>query len=249
MQQITFALAIAIASIPVARAAPPLITEDTATLGKGGAQFELVVEQGREQRPSARFDSTETSVALTYGLREDIDLQLVLPYLRIAEETAAGRRVATGMLDFHLNLKWRFFERDNLSFAVIPSLIVPTGAEGLSAEGTVPGALVVASYEPGAFELHADAGYRNYRNVPGLREDVYHLSASVSYTLHQTLKLVADRSGETNPNPASSTSVRYSTIGAIWFFAHNAGLGCGVRVGHGEPAVDRTVLCGVGVRR
>jgi len=249
MQQISFVLAIAIASIPVARAAPPLVTEDTGTLGKGVAQFEMTIEQGHEARPTASYQGTETSLVLTYGLRNDIDLQFVMPYLRASEETASGRTVAKGLLDSYLNLKWRFYERDAFSFAVIPSIIIPTGAAGLSAERVAPGALLVASYKPGAFELDADAGYRKYRNVLGLREDIYHLSASVGYTLHQTLKVVADRSGETNPDPASSASIRYTTIGAIWFFAPNGGLGCGVKLGHGEPAIDRTYLCGLGIRR
>jgi len=249
MQRFVLALAIAIASVQDARGAPPLVTEDTNTLGRGVAQFEMVVEQGREERSGASFDGTETSVVLTYGLRNDTDLQLVMPYLRVAEETVSGRTVATGMLDSALYLKWRFLARDALSFAVVPSLILPTGTDGLSAGRVAPGALLVASYEPGAFALHADMGYRNYRNVLGQREDLFHVSASVGYTLHATLKLVADQSGETNPDPASSSSVRYTTIGAVWYVAPNAGLGCGVKLGHGEPAIDRTTICGLGIRR
>jgi len=97
--------------------------------------------------------------------------------------------------------------------------------------------------------VHADGGYRNFDNVQGLREHLYHVSASVIYTVHATLKLVADQSVETSPDPASSNSVRYTTLGAIWVFSPSVGLGCGVKLGHGGLAIDHSYVCGLGVRK
>jgi len=249
MRRFFASVLVALAASGPAHAAPPLITEDTGTQGKGAFQLEVTIEQARQSRSGTSYDGTETSVVLNYGVAEDIDLQFIVPYLHLTEETAAGRTVTKGVLDAYLNLKWRFYERDTLSFAVLPSLIVPTGAAGLSSERVNPGARLIASYEPGAFAVHADGGYRNFDNVQGLREHLYHLSAAMMYTLHDTLKLVADQSGETSPDPASSNSVRYTTLGAIWLFAPGVGIGCGVKMGHGDQAIERSYVCGVGMRQ
>jgi len=249
MRRFHYAILIAIAAASPAQAGPPLITEDTGTQGKGAVQLEVTVEQARESRPGASYDALETSVVLNYGAAENIDVQFVVPYLRLTEDGAAGRTVTNGVLDSFVNLKWRFYERDALSFAFIPGLTVPTGAAGLSSERVNPGARFIASYEPGAFGLHADAGYRYYRNELGLREDLSHVSAAVMYTFHGSLKLVADYSIDTNPDPSSSGAIRYTTVGAIWNFAPGYGIGCGVKQGHGESAIDRSYLCGIGMRR
>ena len=249
MRRFFASVLVALAASGPAHAAPPLITEDTGTQGKGAFQLEVTIEQARQSRSGTSYDGTETSVVLNYGVAEDIDLQFIVPYLHLTEKTAAGRTVTKGVLDAYLNLKWRFYERDTLSFAVLPSLIVPTGAAGLSSERVNPGARLIASYEPGAFAVHADGGYRNFDNVQGLREHLYHLSAAMMYTLHDTLKLVADQSGETSPDPASSNSVRYTTLGAIWLFAPGVGIGCGVKMGHGDQAIERSYVCGVGMRQ
>lgn len=238
----------AVAALGAARAAPPLISEDTGTQGTGVAQLEVTVEQAREVRPAASYDGTETSVVLNYGLAENIDLQLIVPYLRAAEESATGRTVTEGALDARINVKWRFYEQDAFSLALMPGVIIPTGKSGLSTERINPGAMLIASYEPQPIAVHADVGYRRLDNVLGLREDLYHASASVHFTLHRSLKVVGDYSVENTLDPGPSGSVRYSTLGVVWIIAQGVGIGCGVKEGHGEFAIDRTYLCGMGLR-
>jgi Putative MetA-pathway of phenol degradation len=229
--------------------APPLVTEDTGTQGDGAWQAEVTVEQGRESRPGASYDGTETSFVLTRGFGEEVDLQLVVPYLRVTEDRATGRSVTKGMVDAHLNLKWRFYERKAFSLGVVPSLYLPTGADGISLGHVNAGARLIASYDTGAFEVHANAGARSLKSDFGLRDHQYMVSAAVAYTLHEKLKLVADQIWETNPEQGADASVRYTTLGAIWIVAAGTGLGCGVKLGHGEPAIDRTYICGLGIRR
>jgi hypothetical protein len=241
-----FLLAIAVAG--TAGAAPPLITEDTGTQGKGVAQLEFTVEMPREQRGDTSYDGVEASLVLNYGIAENADLQFVLPYLRATEHTAGVRTKTEGLLDARINLKWRFYENDTFSLALMPGVILPTGKEGLSTERVNPGAFLIASWEPEPLALHADIGYRYLDNVLGLRKDLYHASVSAHYTLRDTLKLVADQSWENTLDPGPTGTVRYTTLGAIWAFAPGAGIGCGVKLGHGEFAVERTYLCGVGLR-
>lgn len=236
------------AAAGTAHAAPPLITEDTGTQGRGVYQLEFTVEMPRETRYGASYDGTEVSAVLNYGLAESIDLQLVVPYLRVTEESAAGRTVAEGALDARLNVKWRFYEKDALSFAVMPGILIPTGKKGLSTERVNLGAWLIASYEPGPIGVHADLGYRYLDNVLGLREHLYHASASLHYLCHGTLKFVADTSVENTLDPGPTDSVRYSTLGVIWSVAPGVGIGCGIKYGLSELAIDRTYLCGVGWR-
>jgi len=248
MRRLCESFLLAIAAAGVTHAAPPLVTEDTGTQGKGVAQFEATVEMPRETRSGATYDGTETSAVLNYGMAENIDLQFVLPYLRVTEESAAGRSVTEGALDARINVKWRFHEKDAFSLALMPGILIPTGKEGLSTERVDPGVMLIGSYEPGPFALHADVGYRYLDNVLGLREHLYHASTSLHYMFHDTLKLVADYSWENTLDPGPTGSVRYSTLGAIWVFAPGIGIGCGVKMGHGEFAIDRTYLCGMGLR-
>ena len=231
-----------------AQAAPPLITEDTGTQGKGVAQIELTLEHPRDTRSGATYRGTETSFVLNYGVAENVDVQYVFSYLRVVDDAAGGAAKVQGPLDSRLNLKWRFYERDRFSLALMPGVLLPTGKPGFSTERVNPGVLLIGSYEPEPFALHADAGYRHLENALGLREDLYHASASLHYTWHSTLRLVADYSGETRLEPGPSGWVRYSTLGVIWIFSPGFGLGCGVKLGHGEFAIERTYLCGLGAR-
>jgi Putative MetA-pathway of phenol degradation len=231
-----------------AQAAPPLITEDTGTQGKGVAQLEFTVEMPREDRGGTSYDGVEASLVLNYGLAENVDLQFILPYLRVTEHTAGVRTETEGMLDARINVKWRFYEKDEFSLALMPGVLIPTGKEGLSTERVNPGAMLIASYEPGNWGFHADAGYRHLDNVLGLREDLVHGSVSVHYTLQATVKLVADQSWENTLDPGPTGTVRYTTVGAIWRVSQVFGIGCGVKMGHGEFAIDRTYLCGMGLR-
>lgn len=249
MQRIVFALAIAVASVPVARAAPPLVTEDTGTQGDGAWQAEVAVEQGRDNPPAASYDASLTSFVLTRGFGERADLQLVVPYLRVTEDGAGGRSVTKGFDDSYVNLKWRFYERKNFSLGALPTVYFPTGDNGVGSGHANAGLRLLASYDTGPFELHANAAVRTYKNDFGLRDRLYLVSGAVMYTIHERLKLIADQTWETNPDPGSEASLRYTTLGAIWIVAPGTGLGCGVKLGHGEPAVDRTMICGLGVRR
>jgi len=249
MRRLCESFLFAIVAAGMAHAAPPLITEDTGTQGKGVLQFEVTVQQARESRPAASYDGTETSVVLNYGLAENLDLQFVVPHLRVTEDGAAGRTVTDGFADAFVNVKWRFYARDALSVAFMPGIIMPTGADGLSTERVNLRALLITSYEPGALGLHAHAGYRYFANVQGLREHLYQLSGAAMYTIYERLKLLLDYSFETNPDPAFSGTLRYATVGAIWAVAPGYGLGCGVKQGHGEGAIDRAYLCGIGMRQ
>jgi len=233
MPRFLFALAIAIATVPGARAAHPLITEDTGTQGKGRWQLEAFGEEGRERATRARLK--EYGAVLSYGIAETADLQVGLPWI------ASG---ADGIGDASLDLKWRFFEKDVLSLGLKPGITLPTGDEG-AGRGTgrmTWGTLFILSYKPGPLALHAHAGYRRNQNKLGERESLRQLAGAATYRIGD-VRLVGELARETNPVPGGATA-RYATIGAIWTLTRDFDLDIGWRTGRGGAALDDAFLLG-----
>jgi hypothetical protein len=235
MRSVLFALAILVASVPVARAAHPLITEDTGTQGSRHWQLEVFGEEGRERASGARLE--QYYAVFSYGIAEHADLQLGLPRLREA---------ASGWGDAALDLKWRFFEKDALSLGLRPGVTLPTGDEqsGLGAGHLGWGTLFILSYEPGPLALHSHLGYKRNRNSLGERESLTHFSVALAYKVAGSLKLVADLVRNSNPDPAASGAERYLVLGAIWSMTKDFDLDVGVKSGHGSAALDEAFLLG-----
>lgn len=106
-----------------AHAAHPLITEDTATQGRG--MFELEISNAWTRDGSDR--SFELGPQLSYGVLPQLDA-ILRPTWLDQRSTIAGDVVrARGAGDTAVGLKWRFFERDKLSLAVRAGVNTPTG--------------------------------------------------------------------------------------------------------------------------
>jgi len=237
MYRVFFALVLLIASVPVARAAHPLITEDTGTQGKARWQLEAFGAEGRERATGAQLN--EYAAVLSYGIVETADVQFGLPW---------QQRPGSGPGDASLDLKWRFFEKDALSLGLKPSITLPTGDEG-EGRGTgrvTWGTLFILSYESGPLALHAHAGYRRNRNELGERESLRQIATAGTYRLGE-VRLVGELSRETNPVPGGRTA-RYTTLGAIWSVARDLDLDAGWRTGQGGAAVGDVFLLGAAWR-
>lgn len=238
MHRLILAAAAAAALAPaLAHAAHPLFTEDTGTLGAGRQQLELFGEKNKYS-VTGRREEVYTGV-LSYAVAPSADLQLGLPWYRSG---------ADGIGDISLDLKWRFFQRDALSFALKPGITLPTGDEG-DGRGkgkTTWGSLLIVSYAPGAVALHAHAGYRRNENKLGKRESLNHFAAAATYRVGD-LTLVGELARESNSVPGGRT-VRYSTIGAILSVTRDVGLDIGWRQGHGGAPIDEALLLGATVR-
>ena len=220
-----------------AQAAQPLITDDTRTQGFGRWQLELEGTEGDERvtgRDHERFDGI-----LSYGLGESADLELGLPWHRQGED---------GVGDALLALKWRFFERNALSFALKPGFTVPTGDEQ---DGHGTGRVTwnvrgIVSYAPGALAAHGHLGYRRNENKLGQRESIDEFAAALTYQVG-SVRFVGELTRETNPVPGGR-SVRYTTVGAIWELARDFHLDAGWRQGHAGAPLDEALLLGATMR-
>ena len=205
--------------------------------GKGGWQLELNGETSRD----AGVRGKAAAATLSYGVLENADLQLTGTYQDIG--TASGRG------DTAIDLKWRFWESGALSLGLKPGITLPTGRDerGIGTGKTTYGSLFIVSYEPEGWSLHSHAGYRKNRNALDQRKTLKHFSVSPWLKPTDKLKLVADFSWDTNPDPASSVKVRQRVLGAIYSVSKSLDLDAGVRRGN-EPAIDRAVLAGVTLR-
>jgi hypothetical protein len=231
-------------------AAHPLLTEDTGTQGKGNVQLELMVDSTRDHPPGARVREWLTTAVLSYGLLENADLQIGLPYLRQHIHDAAGRQANRGPTDVSLDFKWRFYEREALSLGFKPGITLPSGNErrGLGSGRATWGGLLVLSYEPGPWALHSHLGYRRNNNALDQRDSLRHVSAALTWKATERLKLVADLSADTHPERAQSGSLRYRILGFIYSPTPALDLDGGLKHGHGQAAADHALLIGATLR-
>ncbi|MGH8722776.1 MAG: transporter [Burkholderiales bacterium] len=220
-----------------AQAAHPLITEDTGTQGTGRYQLEVFAEEFEPR--ATRRDIEVWRGVLGYGIAETTDVQVGVPLYRDGPD---------GVGDASLDLKWRFFERNAWSVALMPGITVPTGDErdGRGTGKATWGSLIILSYQPGAIGVHAHAGFRRNENKLGQRESLRQLAAAATYRIGN-VRFVGELTRETNPEPSGGT-VRYTTLGAIWHMARDLDLDIGWRNGNGNAPIDEALLLGATVR-
>ena len=232
-------------------AAHPLITEDTGTQGQGNFQLELTSEHAYEEEEGTRETTVRTNEVLSYGLRDDADVILTLPHRRISSEATDGSRtVNQGTADVGLDFKWRFYEQDNLSFALKPGLTLPTGDEtrNLGAGRSTRSLYLVTSYDAAPWEYHLHLGYIHNRNVLGQHESLRHISAAVGRKVGDNLRLVADYGTDTPVSQASNLNTEFFILGAIYSVRKGLDFDFGAKWGLTKPEIDFTWLAGMAFR-
>lgn len=232
-------------------AAHPLITDDTGTQGKDNIQIELTTEHGYEQEDGARENTVNTNAVFSYGLRDNADLILTLPHRRISSEAEDGSRtVNQGQGDVGFDVKWRFYEKDNLSFALKPGLTTPTGDEtkNLGAGRARHSVYLTTSYDADPWEYHLHLGYIHNRNVLDQHESQRHISVAAVRKVGDKLKLVADVGTDTPTSQTSSLNTEFLVLGAIYNLRKGLDLDVGAKWGLTKPEVDFTWLAGVAFR-
>jgi hypothetical protein len=115
----------------------------SATVGRGVFQAELGLPQVTQDESEDGFFKvrSESAVALLrYGVTDRFELRLGAPvYTRIRADVGPFHDTASGYGDLEVGAKWHLSDNHGgqPSFALIPSVIVPTGKEGFSAEDPI----------------------------------------------------------------------------------------------------------------
>lgn len=231
-------------------AAHPLITEDTGTQGLGRWQLELTAEYGHDEVKDAEHDALDLTAVLAYGLRDDLDLILTLPYARSEIGENGLTTTSDGLADVGIDLKWRFLEQGPLSVALKTGVTFATGDEskGLGAgKANLTGSLV-ATYETGPWATHLHLGYFGNRNVHDERERIRHVSIAGTYMPKDHVKLVADLGTFTSVDRSVDEKTSFLTLGVIYAIDDDFDIDAGVKRGLTDPETDTTLLFGVALR-
>lgn len=229
-------------------AAHPLITEDTGTQGRGNFQIDLTTEHAYEEEGGVRETTVRTNAVLTYGALDNLDVLFTLPHRRISSEAADGSRtVNQGRADVGLDVKWRFYEKDNLSFALKPGLTIPTGDEtkNLGAGKSTRSLYLVTSYDASPWEYHLHLGRIWNRNTLDQHESQRHISVAAGRRIGDTLKLVADYGSDSPTSKTTNLDSGFFILGAIWSLRKNLDLDLGAKWGLTSPEADITWLGGM----
>lgn len=240
-------------------AAHPLITDDTGTQGKGKYLFELNGQTGYEAEKSsgetsanasAKSRETEIKAALTYGVIDTVDAILTLPYQWKTEGSDATAPDVSGIADISLEVKWRFFEKDGLSFAVKPGITLPVGDKDKDlGTGRATGTLYfIATKEIDPWAFHLNLGYKRNENTVDEREDIWHASLAGELKIMKKLKLVANIGAERNTDKSSDTNPAFILGGIIYSIRENLDIDFGVKAGLNNAEADMTYLAGIALR-
>lgn len=231
-------------------AAHPLITEDSGTQGRGKFQLELTYDDHHDRERGVRDRSGAAASILTYGLRENLDIALGLAHLR--NETTGGGASSheSGRGDSQLFVKWRFHEKESVSFALKPYLNFPDGdsARGMGSGRRTYGLDFVASMEKERWAYHFHTGYLKNRNKVDEREDIVHLSAAAVYQATGKLKLVADAGTDTNRDKSSNSWPALLVTAVIYSPREWLDFDAGAHFGLNRAAADYALLAGITLR-
>jgi hypothetical protein len=235
-------------------AAHPLITDDTGTQGKGKSQLEFIGEYGHEKENGVTEKSLEipTTPFFSYGITEAVDLVLGLPYQRVETEAGGITTTVRGISDASVELKWRLYEKDGLSFALKPGVSLPTGDEnkGLGNGRTSYSTFFITTKEAAPWAFHFNVGYvRNEYKLPAdentNRKDIWHVSLASQVEVVKDFNLVANLGMERNPDKTSNTHPAFILGGLIYSVSENLDIDLGVKAGLNKTETDYSVLAGI----
>jgi len=225
----------------------PLITDDTGTQGKGNWQMEINGKYDYDEENNIKTQTVEGNLTLSYGLAEPLDIVFSLPlqYNRIEEVTEVTRE--KGMSDTTIELKWRIWGKDGLSFAVKPGVILPTGDDerGLGSGRTSYSLFFISSYERQAFSLHFNLGYIRNENKFDEEENLWHVSFAPVYNLTDKIKICANVGMEKNPLRDENTNPAFILGGLVYSLTDNFDVDFGLKHALNAPEVDYSLLFGL----
>lgn len=245
------ALFICISIVPrLVHGAHPLITEDTGTQGIGHSQLELTVEREVDKEDGTRAVNTATNAVFSYGVTDQIDVILTLPYLWSRLEEPGASVSDRGSGDFGVDTKWRYREGGALSLAVKAGFTVSSGDEnrGFGAGEPTYNVSLIATYDPPPWAINFHVSRIENDNDIGERTDLWHVSVGGWRQIDETLRLVLDTGVTTNTDTSTNKSIGVAILGFIYSPSSSIDLDFGIKWGVTRSAPDYALLGGVTLR-
>lgn len=243
------------AVLSVVWAAHPLITDDAGTQGKGTFQLEVNGQYDSDKETAGGVSVTSTGgqagTTLSYGVIENADLVLNLPYVRgTVKEEGVSTYDEKGLSDISFEVKWRFFEKDGLSFGLKPGISLPTGNDekGLGTGKRGYHVFLIGSKEAALWAFHANLGIIRNENKADEQKNLWHASLATTYEIIKDLKLVGNFGMERNADKAADNDPGFIIAGVICSVAENIDLDAGVKYGLSSSETDLSVMAGAAFR-
>lgn len=240
--------------------AHPLITDDTGTNGKGKFQIELTGEFARDEEKvdgvKVKDTGYEAGITVSAGILENLDIICGLPYQWAkAKEDGTTLFDEDGLSDVGLELKWRFFEQNGLSFALKPGITIPTGDEekGFGTGRVCYGAIFAVTKEIDPFSFHFNLGYTRNQFKLTVDEksneaDIWHISVAGTYDIIENLQLVGNLGVERNSDKESNTDPSFALVGIIYSVTPDIDIDLGFKTGLSKTETDSALLMGLTMR-
>lgn len=239
-------------SYDLAFCAHPLITDDSGTQGTNKFQLEINTEYRWDKEYGVKEKSFEVATILSYGLFDNVDIILGIPYEFIdTKDLGTGiKEKIRGIGDGSLEIKWRFYEKDGLSLAIKPGISLPTGDydKGLGNGRIGYGGNFILTQEKKPLAFHLNLGYFRNESKDEQRRDIWHASLAGEYEIIENLKLVGNVGIETNSDLTSKTDPAFALIGLIYSLSDNLSVDLGYKHGLNKPEADHTALLGMAIK-
>lgn len=238
--------------LPVATwAAHPLVTDDAATQGQGKFQYELNGQYDTNKNLGITTTGETFNNVLTYGVFNNTDVIIGVPYQFVHTKTVGSTKSYDGFNDSYIDVKYRFYEHNGLSFALRPGISVPTGndSKGLGNDRVGYRAYLIGTQDFGTFLVSGNVGYtRNDSNNPNTELNLWHVSVSGTMLLTDQWKVVADVAADRNTDSHDYNNPVSVLTGIIYSPTSNIDIDLGVKRGLTTTATDWSVLAGTTFR-
>ncbi len=244
----------------IAFGAHPLISDDTGTQGKGKFQIEvnseLAYDREREDGLTVIERGGELATILSYGITGNIDFVLGIPYqwFRVKEDGSVMAK-GYGISDISLEMKWRFYEKDNLSLALKPGITLPTGDEdkGLGNGRASYGLVFITTKELEPWAFHFNLGYTHneyklHEDDEASRKGIWHVSLASEVEAAKDVMIVGNIGVERNPDRNSNTHPAFILGGVIYSLNENLDMNAGIKGGLNKPETDIVFLAGIALK-
>lgn len=226
----------------------PLITDDTGTQGNGKFQIELNSEYSSDKTYGTE-KNWQTSSAILYGVTENTDIIVGIPYLYYKTDETSER----GISDASIELKWKFFSSGPFSLALKPGITLPTGDEkkGLGQGKSAFRSFLISTADFNPLALHFNIGYALNRNSSDEQIHLWHLSAAAEYQLAEGLKILANIGIDRNPDKTReglSKQPAFLLAGIIYSVKENFDIDFAAKYGLNSDAADMALTAGIAFR-
>ena len=165
----------------ISYASGPLITDNETVSGKGNSQIELSGSYSYDRVDQTTNSAFSTNFAYTYGLTNQLDLIVGVPYRSIRSLDDNSTYKTNGLSDMSFELKYALYTGDNFYITLKPGFTLSTGNElnGLGEGKSNYSIYMITSKITNPWSIHFSMGYILNDNSLNEREDIWNSSIAL----------------------------------------------------------------------